>query len=41
MLVANKRNLSGKQKLILGFLLVMPLLIMLGKWTQLSTSEYL
>ena len=40
MKLANKGNLSGKQKLLLGLLLFGPLLVMAGKWHPLPTSDF-
>lgn len=37
----SKGNLSGKQKLVLAVLLIAPLLVILGKWSVLPTSEFL
>jgi hypothetical protein len=38
---ANKGNLSGRQKLILGVLLLVPVLVMVCKWSALPTSGFL
>ncbi len=40
MKLANKGNLSGTQKLLLGILLFGPLLAMAGKWPVLPTSDF-
>jgi len=37
----SKGNLSGKQKLVLAVLLIVPLLVIIGKWSVLPTSEFL
>lgn len=37
----SKGNLSGKQKLVLAVLLIVPLMVMLGKWSVLPTSKFL
>jgi len=36
----SKRNLSGKQKLVLGLLFIVPLLVVVGKWSVLPTSDF-
>jgi hypothetical protein len=36
----SKGNLSGKQKLVLGLLLIVPLLVVIGKWCVLPTSGF-
>lgn len=36
----SKRNLSGKQKLTLGLLFIVPLLVVVGKWSVLPTSGF-
>ena len=36
----SKRNLSGKQKLALGLLFIVPLLVVVGKWSVLPTSGF-
>lgn len=35
---ANKKKLSGKHKLVLGLLIIVPLLVVVGKWSALPTS---
>jgi len=37
----SKGNLSGKQKLVVAVLFIVPLLVILGKWSVLPTSEFL
>jgi len=36
----SERNITGKQKLILGLLLAIPLLVVVGRWSALPTSEF-
>ena len=35
----SKGNLSGKHKLVLGLLFALPLLVVIGKWSMLPTSD--